>query len=71
MSLLYENKQADVEGVEERVRLIGPRIAEIWQRSDEEEQPPGVIADRIVEERLALGRRAKSESVRRTKYEES
>jgi hypothetical protein len=49
--------------------MIGPRLADIWQRSDEEEQPPGVIADRIVEERLALGRRAKSESVRRTKYE--
>lgn len=70
LSLLYENKQADEEGVTERVRLIGPRLADIWQRSHEEELPPGVVADRIVEERLALGRRAKSESVRRTKYED-
>ncbi len=70
LSLLYETKQADEEGVVERVRLIGPRLADLWQRSDEEEQPPGVIADRIVEERLALGRRAKSESVRRTRYED-
>ena len=70
LSLLYETKQADEEGVVERVRMIGPRLADIWQRSSEEEQPPGVIADRIVEERLALGRRAKSESVRRTKYED-
>jgi leucine dehydrogenase len=69
LSLLYETRQADEEGVVERVRLIGPRLADLWQQSDEEEQPPGVIADRIVEERLALGRRAKSESVRRTKYE--
>ena len=70
LSLLYETKKADEAGVEERVRLIGPRIADIWQRADEEEQPPGVIADRIVEERLALGRRAKSESIRRTKYDD-
>jgi leucine dehydrogenase len=70
LSLLYETKQTDEEGVLERVRMIGPRLADIWQRSDEEEQPPGVVADRIVEERLALGRRAKSESVRRTRYED-
>ena len=70
LSLLYETKQTDAEGVVERVRLIGPRLADIWHRSDEEEQPPGVIADRIVEERLALGRRAKSESARRTKSED-
>ncbi|MEO8500664.1 MAG: Glu/Leu/Phe/Val dehydrogenase dimerization domain-containing protein [Vicinamibacteria bacterium] len=70
LSLLYETKQADEEGVIERVRMIGPRLADIWQRSEEEELPPGVIADRIVEERLALGRRAKTESVRRTKYED-
>jgi leucine dehydrogenase len=70
LSLLYETKQEDEEGVEERVRMIGPRLADIWQRSHEEELPPGVVADRIVEERLALGRRANSESVRRTRYEE-
>ncbi|MBP6702025.1 MAG: amino acid dehydrogenase [Vicinamibacteria bacterium] len=70
LSLLYETKQADEAGVEERVRMIGPRLADIWQRSEEEEDAPGVIADRIVEERLALGRRARSESVRRTKYED-
>lgn len=70
LSLLFETKQTDEEGVVERVRLIGPRLADIWQRSHEEELPPGVIADRIVEERIALGRRAKSESVRRTKYED-
>ena len=70
LSLLYETKQTDEAGVEERVRMIGPRLADIWQRSEEEEEPPGVIADRIVEERLELGRRAKSESVRRTKYED-
>lgn len=69
LSLLHETKQTDEEGVVERVRLIGPRVADIWQRSHEEELPPGVIADRIVEERLALGRRAKSESLRRTRYE--
>ena len=70
LSLLYETKQADEDGVIERVHMIGPRLADIWQRSEEEEQPPGIVADRIVEERLALGRRAKSESVRRTKYED-
>jgi len=70
LSLLYETKQADVAGVEERVRMIGPRVADIWQRSHEEEEAPGIIADRIVEERLAHGRRAKSESVRRTKYDD-
>lgn len=70
LSLLYETKQTDEAGVEERVRMIGPRLADIWQRSEEEEEAPGIIADRIVEERLALGRRAKSESVRRTKYED-
>jgi len=69
LSLLYETKQTDEEGVVERVRLIGPRLADIWQRADEEELPPGAVADRIVEERLALGRRAKAESIRRTKYE--
>jgi leucine dehydrogenase len=71
LSLLYETGQADEEGVVDRVRMIGPRLADIWQRSAEEEQPPGVVADRIVEERLALGRRAKSESVRRTRFEEA
>ena len=70
LSLLYETKQTDEEGVVERVRMIGPRLADIWQRSDEEGQPPGLVADRIVEERLALGRRARSESIRRTKYED-
>lgn len=70
LSLLYETKQTDEAGVEERVRAIGPRVADIWQQSAEEDLPPGAIADRIVEERLALGRRAKSESMRRTKYEE-
>jgi leucine dehydrogenase len=70
LSLLYETKQTDEDGVVERVRLIGPRLADIWQRADEEGQPPGIIADRVVEERLALGRRAKSESVRRTRYED-
>jgi leucine dehydrogenase len=70
LSLLYEMKQTDEAGVEERVRLIGPRLADIWQRSADEEEAPGIIADRIVEERLALGRRARSESVRRTKYED-
>jgi leucine dehydrogenase len=70
LSLLYETKQTDEDGVIDRVRLIGPRLADIWQRSEEEEQPPGVIADRVVEERLALGRRAKVESVRRTKYDD-
>ena len=70
LSLLYETKQADEAGVEERVRMIGPRLADIWHRSEEEEEAPGVIADRIVEERLALGRRARTESLRRTKYED-
>lgn len=70
LSLLFETKQADEAGVEERVRMIGPRLADIWHRADEEDELPGVIADRIVEERLALGRRAKAESVRRTKYED-
>jgi leucine dehydrogenase len=70
LSLLYETKRTDEAGVEERVRMIGPRLAEIWQRSEEEEEAPGVIADRIVEERLALGRRARAESMRRTKFED-
>ena len=70
LSLLFETGQADEALVEERVRMIGPRLADIWQRSAEEEEAPGVVADRIVEERLALGRRAKAESVRRTKYED-
>ncbi len=70
LSLLYETKRTDEAGIEERVRMIGPRLADIWQRSAEEDEGPGIIADRIVEERLALGRRARFESVRRTKYED-
>jgi leucine dehydrogenase len=70
LSLLYETKRADEAGVEERVRMIGPRLADLWQRSEEEEEAPGVIADRIVEERLALGRRANGESIRRTRFED-
>ena len=70
LSLLYETKQTDEAGVEERVRMIGPRVADIWQRSSEEEEAPGIIADRMVEERLQHGRRAKTESIRRTKYED-
>jgi len=50
--------------------MIGPRLADLWQRSEEEEEAPGVIAGRIVEERLALGRRANGESIRRTRFED-
>ena len=71
MPLVEDPAPIDTAAALERYLLTKSQAQSLWQRSGEEEQPPGVIADRIVEERLALGGRAKAESVRRTKYEDA
>lgn len=61
LSLLYETGEADEEGVTARVRGIGGRLRELWARAEEEGVPPHVVADRMVEERLAAARGARKE----------
>ena len=61
LSLLYETGEADEEGVTERVRGIGGALAALWERAAAEGLPPNVIADRIVEERLAVARASRRE----------
>ena len=57
LSLLYEVGEA--EGVIQRVRSIGARLAGLLERSRAEGIPPHRLADRIVEERLAEARAAR------------
>ena len=56
LSVLFEKGETDEEGVVERIRAIGPRLAALWQRAREEGVAPHRVADRIVEERLAAAR---------------
>jgi leucine dehydrogenase len=56
LSLLFETGEADEEGVTERVRGIGGKLAALWERAASEGLPPNSVADRIVEERLAEAR---------------
>jgi glutamate dehydrogenase/leucine dehydrogenase len=56
LSVLFEKGELDEDGIEERVRDIGPRLSSLWARAAAEGLPPQRIADRMVEERLARGR---------------
>lgn len=57
LSLLWEVGETDEAGVLERTRAIGPRAAEIVERSRRDGIPPHRLADRMVEEKLAAARR--------------
>jgi leucine dehydrogenase len=48
----------DDEEIERRVLAIGATLSAIFKRSDAEKQPTGAVADRMAEERMALGRPA-------------
>jgi len=56
LSVLFEKGELDEDGIEERVRDIGPRLTALWARAGAESVPPHRVADRMVEERLARGR---------------
>lgn len=56
LSLLYELGETDEAGVLERVRQIGERLLQIWDRADALGQAPHRVADRIAEERLREAR---------------
>jgi len=58
LSLLYEIGEADEEGVVARVRGIGPRLGEIFDRARSEGIAPHRVADRVAEARLAAARAA-------------
>jgi leucine dehydrogenase len=56
LSVLYEKGETDEDGVEERIRGIGPKLTALWARARSEGVPTHRVADRMVEERLARGR---------------
>jgi leucine dehydrogenase len=56
LSLLYEIGETDEAGVVARVREIGPRVQDIFERARREGRSPSRVADRMVEERLAARR---------------
>lgn len=56
LSLLFEKGETDEDGVEDRVRDIGPRLSALWARAKAEGVPPHRVAGRMVEERLAAAR---------------
>src|SRR5262245_9635733 len=58
LSLLFELGETDEAGVVARVREIGPRVLEIFERARREGRSPARVADRLVEERLAASRAA-------------
>jgi leucine dehydrogenase len=60
LTILHETGVVDENGIRERVRAIGPRVAALWERSRREDVPPHRLADRIVEERLAAARAART-----------
>jgi leucine dehydrogenase len=60
LSVLFEKGVMDEDGVVERIRDIGPRLAALWQRSRNEGVAPHRVADRMVEERLASARERKT-----------
>jgi leucine dehydrogenase len=53
LSLLLEAGEADERQVTERVRGIGTRLSELWERSEHEGTPPQLLAEQLAEERLA------------------
>ncbi len=62
ISLLFEIGETDEDGVTERVRGIGIRVAEILARAKEENIPPTRWADQLVEKRLDAVRAERRES---------
>ncbi len=62
ISLLFEIGETDEDGVTERVRGIGIRVAEILARAKEEDIPPARWADKLVEKRLEAVRAERRES---------
>lgn len=58
LSLLFELREVDEEGVVERVKEIGPRLARIFARAKEDREAPLRVADRLVEQRLQEARGA-------------
>jgi leucine dehydrogenase len=56
LSLLYEMGEADEDGVTERVRGIGARLADLWEAARKAGEPPHRMADRLAEERLSAAR---------------
>jgi leucine dehydrogenase len=56
LSLLFETGQEDEAGILARVRAIGPRVRDLLRRAQAEGIPPHRVADRVVDERLAVGR---------------
>jgi leucine dehydrogenase len=59
LSLLFELGETDEEGVLMRVRGIGTRLGELWQRARTEGVAPHTLADRMAEERLAQARQSR------------
>jgi leucine dehydrogenase len=57
LSLLFERGETDEAGIIERVENIGPRLASLWEQARGEGVPPQVLADRLVEAKLARVRR--------------
>jgi leucine dehydrogenase len=64
LSLPYELGETDEAGVVARVREIGPRVADIFERARREGRSPSQVADRMVEERLAAARDARKRELR-------
>ena len=62
ISLLFEIGETDEDGVTERVRGIGIRVAEVLARAKEEDVPPARWADKLVEKRLEAARAERRES---------
>jgi len=56
LSVLFEKGETDEDGIEERIRGIGPRLSALWARANTEGIPPHRLAERVAEERLAAGR---------------
>ena len=60
LSMLYELGETDEPGVIARVRQIGTRVSDLWERSRREDVPPHRLADQTVEDRLKAARAARS-----------
>jgi len=56
LTILAERGEADEAGVVERVREIGPRLRELFERSRAEGVPPHRLADSMAAERIAAAR---------------
>jgi leucine dehydrogenase len=62
LSVLFETGELDERGITARVRGIADTLADVWARAREEGTPPHLIADRMVEQRLAAARAAGPEA---------